>query len=66
MIDASSPDAGAKVLQLFTRYSKMVDDLLDGRAIPTLHYKDSRHMTRVLDAEELIGGARLHYIFHDW
>eukprot|EP01054_Gregarina_sp_Poly1_P010362 Gregarina_sp_Poly_1__10361@NODE_739_length_6515_cov_119_200527_g388_i1_p2_GENE_NODE_739_length_6515_cov_119_200527_g388_i1NODE_739_length_6515_cov_119_200527_g388_i1_p2_ORF_typecomplete_len650_score102_09Dynamin_M/PF01031_20/6_5e60Dynamin_N/PF00350_23/2_5e39FeoB_N/PF02421_18/0_19FeoB_N/PF02421_18/0_00025MMR_HSR1/PF01926_23/5_7e06AIG1/PF04548_16/12AIG1/PF04548_16/0_03RsgA_GTPase/PF03193_16/3_6RsgA_GTPase/PF03193_16/0_75IIGP/PF05049_13/0_68IIGP/PF05049_13/2_3e02AAA_15/PF13175_6/0_31_NODE_739_lengt len=61
-VDVHDPSSGALLLDVFTRYSKTIDDLLDGRATTLV----MDELSNTDSAVELVGGARLHYIFHDW
>eukprot|EP01053_Blabericola_migrator_P010657 Blabericola_migrator_1__10656@NODE_607_length_7343_cov_208_169736_g440_i0_p2_GENE_NODE_607_length_7343_cov_208_169736_g440_i0NODE_607_length_7343_cov_208_169736_g440_i0_p2_ORF_typecomplete_len775_score198_62Dynamin_M/PF01031_20/3_2e61Dynamin_N/PF00350_23/5_4e39GED/PF02212_18/4_4e22FeoB_N/PF02421_18/0_21FeoB_N/PF02421_18/0_00067MMR_HSR1/PF01926_23/2_1e06RsgA_GTPase/PF03193_16/2_1RsgA_GTPase/PF03193_16/0_15AIG1/PF04548_16/6_9AIG1/PF04548_16/0_82GTP_EFTU/PF00009_27/0_027IIGP/PF05049_13/0_75IIGP/PF0 len=61
-VNPTDPASGALVLDLFTRYTKTIDDLLDGRATTLV----MDEVSSAESASELVGGARLHYIFHDW
>lgn len=68
-LDPKTSAAGGLLLQVFTRYARIVDDLLDGRAGPALNkYNESNdHEVDAMPAAcELVGGARLHYVFQDW
>lgn len=70
--------SGTVLLQIFTRFTRMMDDLLDGRVVPSerpkkasselivnhLMMSPSNHSQ--VAPGDLVGGARLHYIFHDW